>query len=728
MGWHDLEPILRRDGIARDAPHLVGLLRTAVEAASVPSRQKALAAIATTLTANGDADRFIRSLAHDMDPVARRLALDLMAHLQNPPDRALISTVRPILRDRRIAIADRLAAAISLFQAARPATAERVLRDFAAGFGHGRFLRRRSTLRKRFVKGQRRRMRRVFDRFTARMAGRVRFGCPKCGAKLPRKEMSRHLWERHRLVLSGGRVHLPWRMIDHWAAGEGGSPANAHRRLLRLGGAADDPSLAALREDADRSGAGLCPHCFALLSLDQATFPAADDFGPLTLSHGRLAGHGFALGLRNSLIGPRLRVETPRSVVYNGPAPALPTKPRPSHRWSVFPFVLVAIVAATVLPPSWALATTLVSLLFAVFVMVRLHAGEPDDRPDQVVDHAWQLVVPGLRLDEAGCGDADFLAGLAITSMRFGDSIVRDKPLQRAVVNLTAAVRAGTARPAHLAALQRLQIADAEQVGGDPVVAAAAAVGPCLAGELTPAAASLILTNDLIGDWARGELARLRILLVARAFAAGLGVWDVIALGSAVPALGRVLHSDDVDGLARLRILWDSRGSRPWKQCGPAATAFELAKYPMLGGQHLEAAPDLLLFQPLPAGGDPVYLLACGRGLIIGGQLIHDWPTRIESRPLPRSKGGGYEVRFGPNTVQIHSSPSEFVRRIEVWADYLFGEFLPWIGNALTRPGDGSPGQLTRLTVTCPECRTAFLGRRGGPGRRLDAGDAIAEA
>jgi hypothetical protein len=195
-------------------------------------------------------------------------------------------------------------------------------------------------------------------------------------------------------------------------------------------------------------------------------------------------------------------------------------------------------------------------------------------------------------------------------------------------------------------------------------------------------------------------------------------VWDLHALGRAGPGLGRILNTEDTDGLARLRLLWDLRPTRPWRHCGPAATVFELAKYPTLGGQHLETAPDLLLFQPLPAGGEPVHLLACGRGLIVGGGLIHEWPTRIETRPLPGSKGGGYELRFGSHTVQIQGNADDVVRKLNAWGDYFFEEFLPWIGNALSRSEDGAPERLGSLTVTCPECGTVFLGRRGDLGRR----------
>src|SRR5581483_788548 len=173
----------------------------------------------------------------------------------------------------------------------------------------------------------------------------------------------------------------------------------------------------------------------------------------------------------------------------------------------------------------------------------------------------------------------------------------------------------------------------------------------------------------------------------------------------------------DTDGLARLRLLWDLRPTRPWLQCGPAATVFELANYPTIGNQYLEAAPDLLLFQPMPGGGVSHPLLACGRGLIFRNALVHDWPVAIATKPLPLSKGGGDEIRFGPHAVQVPGGGAELVRKLEGWAGYFFSDFLPRTGDVLARPaGPALDRLLDRLTVRCPECATAFLGRRGDVG------------
>jgi hypothetical protein len=369
-----------------------------------------------------------------------------------------------------------------------------------------------------------------------------------------------------------------------------------------------------------------------------------------------------------------------------------------------------AIFLAATVPSAWAVLVTVMTLVVAVGVAVQLRQYEPDNRADRLVEHAWRLLVPRLHR-----GGSEFLAALAVTSSRLGDPRSREKTLHRVVAMFREAVAEKATPAQHLIALERLAMTDASATEGDPVSALADALRPCLYGNLTPAMAEQLLTPSLLARWSRGQKARLRVLLVGQAFEAGLGVWDLDALGRAIPAFGRVIDVDDTDGLARLRMIWELRSSRPWKHCGPAATVFELANFPMLGKQHLETAPDLLLFQPLPAGGEPLHVLACGRGLLVGGHLIHDWPIEIESRPLPNSRGGGDEIVFGHHSVQVHGDAGETVRKLTMWGEYLFGEFLPWIGNALS--GRPSADRLAKLTVICTECRTPFLGRRGEFGR-----------
>jgi hypothetical protein len=707
MTWRVLEPLLLREGLGRDAPRLLDLLRSAIDAPNAAARRTALTAAAAGLGADGRAEKVLRGLAKSKEFVARTFALELAARLPQSPEAALLAKLRPLLRDRQVSTTVRLAAAIRLFRTAPWSQASRVLGDFATGFGRGRFLDRRAVLRPRFA-----RRGRLFDRFADRLAERLLLRCPLCHVKLPRAAMARHLWERHQRLLVGRRIISPWRSIERWV--DAGGVIHAHRALLRQGGH-DEDSLTALRRDAAEHHAGVCPHCFATVQLDSRTAPAADERRPLVLAHGRLAGLGFAAELSRNWLGSRLRIETPAGIVFDGPEPGAPLRPD-WRRWVTMPLFLLPIIIAMTMPWPWAVPGTLLGLLAVGWLVVQLRVSEPDERPDRVIDHAWRLLVPHLHADGFDMNDAEFAAGLAGSSSGRGDSAVREKPLQRLIRVTTHALRTGIALPKHLLALQSLAVMDAEANDEDPVRTTADAIGPWLTSPV-PAPAELLLTHDVIGSWTKGQRARLRVLLTARAFESGLGVWDLHALGHALPHLGRVLHHEDTDSLARLRMLWDQRPTRPWKRCGPAATVFELANYPMVGGQHLEAAPDLLLFQPLPSGGEPIHLLACGRGLIVGGALIHEWPTSIDFVPLPLSKGGGYAMQFAGHAVQVHGDPAELVRKVTAWANYFFGEFLPWIGNVLAQPGDRPTDRLPAFTMACPDCGKSFLARRGEVGR-----------
>jgi hypothetical protein len=703
MAWQIVGPILEREGIARDVPQLLAPLRAAVDATAPAARRRALTA-AAKLGTDGHSERLLRALAGSDEVPARRLALELVARLPTPHEPTLTAWIRPLLRDRRIRSRVRVAAAARLFRLGSANDGVRVLSDFAAGYGRSRFVARRAKLRKWFAARGR-----VFDRF----ADRLPLTCPRCRVTQHGKEMTRHLWERHRRLVVGGRDVSPWRLIDRWAAEAG--PIHAHRQLLRLGGH-DEDSLAAVRRDAARRLGTVCPQCFAVA-------PSGGGSGchaavtPLIISQGRLARFGYVLELSRRRFASHLRIETPGAVLLDGPEPG--SIPRLGwHRLAPVAVVALAVGLAAALPPGWALAGTLLALAAGAWLATRWRSSHPDEWADRLVDHAWRLLVPHLHSGDFDPDEADYSAALAMSSIGRGDPHVRARSLRRLVDRTGRAIRAGMAEPGQLLALQRLVVADAEPVGGDVVQTLAEAATAWLVGAQCPAAADDLLSDDLLTGLSRGHRARLRVLLVARSFAAGLGVWDLHGLGRAVPQFGRVIDHEDTDGLARLRMVWDLRPVRPWQRCGPAATVFELANYPMLGAQHLETAPDLLLFQPLPAGDEPVHLLACGRGLIVGGALLHEWPTTIDTRPLPLSKGGGYEMRFGGRSIQVHGNPDDLVRRVAAWAEYWFNDFLPWIGNALTSSGDGVAGTIDSLAVTCRACGTSFFARGGDVGLR----------
>src|SRR5438270_2860846 len=100
MTWHVLKPILVREGIAGDAPHLFETVQNVAQSGDELTRRQALSTAAAALSADGDAARLLRALAGDDHPAARRLALELAARLPAEPVR--LTWLRPLLRDRRI--------------------------------------------------------------------------------------------------------------------------------------------------------------------------------------------------------------------------------------------------------------------------------------------------------------------------------------------------------------------------------------------------------------------------------------------------------------------------------------------------------------------------------------------------------------------------------------------------------------------------------------------------
>ena len=187
----------------RAAPQLIDRLNAVADAPDAAVRQQALDAVLAA--ADGGSQRLIRILALEETPLPRRLALELTARLAatrtDSPEPMPTTWLGPLLRDRRIPARIRVAAAVKLAQSSKPTDASRLLRDFAVGYGPGRLLERRVSLRKRFVGRER-----LFDRFADRLAARLPLRCPRCRLKLTPEAMARHLWDRHRRLLVGRRV------------------------------------------------------------------------------------------------------------------------------------------------------------------------------------------------------------------------------------------------------------------------------------------------------------------------------------------------------------------------------------------------------------------------------------------------------------------------------------------------------------------------------------------
>jgi hypothetical protein len=273
-------------------------------------------------------------------------------------------------------------------------------------------------------------------------------------------------------------------------------------------------------------------------------------------------------------------------------------------------------------------------------------------------------------------------------------------------------VAAGTVPLAHLAALERLAIADAVAMGHDPVPLVVEQVGQCFHGRLPLAFAQWLLAEWEGPWWTAGNLARLRVLLCDQAFEAGWEVTDLLEAGLMAPALEDVLQTNDPNGLAHLRLLWSLRPSRPWASWSEALTVFELALEADNGQAWLGKYPDLLL---LDEGGPAV--IVCGRGLVFQETMFTDLPANLEMKARRDFDGIEYELIVGVHRFRLVTDPTALVGRLEHWFRYHFKEFLTQAdGVRRWQAPEGSKSAQFQEPVACPECRRLLVPRAGQVG------------
>jgi hypothetical protein len=551
--------------------------------------------------------------------------------------------------------------------------------------------------------------------------------CPRCGARLEHDELIKHLWERHRLLLENGRVREPWDVIGQWLAdfartnlpdfldraielAQALDPAEGLsrvHRLLLIGGSDDEEARALLRAEAAEKYASLCPHCYALVPLPTRATPT-----PVLVGSCRVDGGGYRVELSDRYAMHLLRVDTPEVAVFNGPEPGRALTRRGAVLLFLVPLTLAAVVFA-VLPPLLGMrpVAPVTGALFAAlmaYIAVRATWSETGDDADRAVDHAWTLLVPRMLQVEGRRADAAFLAGLAVASRGRGDPEAREDQLRQAASKL----RQTPVGIPYVTPLSILKIADLPDEADD-LPAIANEIGESLDGAL-PLDHAETLVKELRGDPAdRTRRVRLRVLMLARAFAAGLEAEDLRMIGQVCPALGAAYASEDRDGLARLRLLWLYRPRRLWQRIGSATAVFDLARYPKLAENYLKQRPDLLLFQASGGTDGAAPILVCEEGIVYRDTVITGPNPAIRVRARSLVRGGGYELTIDDQVYKFREDPTLLARRLKGWALFLFKEFLPR-ARLLTRRQSPQGDRLLRQKVTsCPECRKAFLGLAG---------------
>ena len=669
------------------------------------------------------------------DRHANRLALEIVQRLPVPIPEAICQLVLPLLADARYSVPLRLNGATQVLRSLPPTSP--LVGDLLQGLIR-EWKPRRARERLRFIQ-QQLPDHPVLKRFCDEMENRAAIPCPRCGLRLQRTELILHLWHVHRLLMEGSRAREPWKMIEDWLLeyartgrkdllerglelGQQLDRDNGLTRVHRLllaAGLTDEEAEQNLTTQAEGSRSSLCPHCYALVPQKPEALPP-----PMSLSRGRITSHGFTVDVSDRFVFTRLLVATPKEILHEGPEPERELTQRGSVLMQIGPMVLFSLMVAILLPTRLLPPLTPVSLILLValllYLRMRLGEGPADDPTQRAVDHAWGFIAPEMHRPDFSREDAEFLASLAVTSIGRGSPEFREMALERCCKMAREELKENAVPPRDLAALRCLELDDCLRLGRDPVPILADEIAACLSAELP-----LPYAEQLLEVWPsevrdRGQRARLRILLVARAFEIGLEASDLNELGKVSAALGQAYASEDLDGLSRLRWLWNGKQSRPWRKNGSATTVFDLARYPALGGQFLEARPDLLLFQPMSAGNDAesgAPILICEEGIVYRDIVVSDPKTPITVRAKSLLNGGGYELSIGKERLHFKQEPALLARRLRGWVRYLFRDLLP---GAIEWTEKSAPAKLRPLmlqkTIACPECGETFYPLRGEVG------------
>lgn len=638
-----------------------------------------------------------------------------------PPE--LIARFVPILAERAIPTNLRVVASARLLRdlpdkadSVRP-----VAKSLVAGLSALRSLERLRHLQHQLDRSG------ALDQLIERRELRVRVDCPRCGVRLPREAMVKHLWFVHGLFLNEGKVLGSERLValQREAFAASGDPAALDRAALLAGDtsgavlrewiACTSPSAddtAPLRTASQEQRCGLCPACLAELPEPIAPLPAL-----LAIGGGRIAGDGYAVEIGGATWFRTVRVSTPDKVLKSGPDHRKHLiAPRGSAAFIAALFLLGTAAAIQFVPRSsahpipiagWGLLAA--AAVYAFVRFTRRPLAPPDDR---AVDVAWSVL--GRRFVQRGTGTR-FLTRLCRTSVRRGDPVERVGMLNKVVERAAEFAAESNAALQLLAAARVLLVEDAAR---DRLTSIAALAAAAFRGDLPIGFAEHVAGCFDPPD--ATEAIRLKMLLIAAAFDGGLRPKDLIDLWSVAPNLRRAMAVEPRHRLGLLYGLWAQRNIRRWERVGKADSVFDLARGPA-GGRFLKQLPDLLLAHDLDPDTDadlgPV--LVCGRGVALGGAMISNPDAEVR---VVKAARGGYELIFGRHRLKVERRPpDDFAERLRGWLQVRATVLLPYIDGYLDPgPADVSNRVLGPFRDRCWRCGTESTVAVGKIGKAMN--------
>lgn len=620
------------------------------------------------------------------DPRAALAQLVVRLRGAAPADRApLVQRMLPLLAKPGVPLAVRYAAAGRAIEALpdQPGAIRGVVRALTGRLTAARALARLRHLQHLTERSD------ALDALVAKRERKVKLTCPRCDARLPRADMAKHLWHEHGLELTDGKVRTAEQAVEALQAehAKTGDPALLDRAATRAGEpgvrawaarTATEEETVALCGRARERGASLCPGCFADVP------PVVPELPPvLAVANGRLAGDGF----------------TAR-------APALsPTRIRAT-----------LLAAGVMLGFGWFAPQVVAFLLSAAAYLLGLFLfrakGDPNER---AIDAAWKRLARKLvdRRDAA-----TFLARLCVTSAGRGDPFERANALNA----LVARARANPAEHRLLAVALALRVTDGAKFGRDRAAGVAEVVAPVFRGEQPADFAEHALALYFRRPRDPGEVARLRVLLLAAAFEAERTPDEVLALCAAAPHLARAMRLSP-NHVALLYGIWSNRTARVWENIGKAKTVFKLAaESPTTAARFLRDEPGLALVCDSPPGArellGPVLISLTGVSLGRGAARA----TVADAGAAVKLEARGRVLVFGKAVMRVNRPlPAVFVRDLKLWlrfrAEVLAGYPAEFLSGAAPAP---TP-LLKPFVARCRVCRTACLPVVGAVAHRVKA-------
>jgi hypothetical protein len=715
--WLALVQIAREQTGTDGLEFVAGQMVNVLEKESSNRRLKALHAIAPVIADSGIAGSMIRAFISENTATAGLMAMVIAIRLGAPIERGLMQSLLPQLHRKRAPAAIQIAAsAIFLASTQGDKAVEReIVEALTARRRKSRALYRLQELEK--ITGPIASVRELIEELEAR----VRVLCPRCSKGFYRPEMSKHLWEVHRLVLDGKRVRKPWRQIERWmrdyqktgrpdllerclAIGDSTAGVDGRLRVARLfmlRGIKHERAAGELLSRARDRQVSLCPRCFKRVPVPGEQLPRA-----MNESHGRLSLAGYYSEVSSYGFVPKVTLESPHAVIRSG---------RESKRFltaigvitflvtplATFAFLAACAFYAMGLHGEWLIAPILGGVFLAYLATNLKFPGSPTDL-DRSVDMAWQELAPQVRRRGFFEEDATFLAGLALSSLGRGTRELREGSLARSISLMERAVSRGKISVSYLAALVRIRLADLAALGEDPLPALCQEVTRSFTRELPLSYAQHLLEGWKGNWWTEGNKARLRVLLCDQAFEAGLELSDLLHAARQTPALAAILEVNQVERLAQLRLLWSMRARCPWVEWGNFATVFDLAREPATESLMV-ASPDLLLAERGPSG-----MRLLGRGVLFQNVLFARQPRELSIKSVRDQST--QQICIDDRRFSLAEDSGPVLRKLERCFRFYFQEFavnLPLV-HTWHSPTGNQPLSL-HAAVRCPSCRCRLI-------------------